>query len=113
MFTKHLYTDRQTYYESCLKKNQSAPRPSVVDGDTFSKPGHQLLANLLVDTTLMLFANIEHWQRKREEEEEEEADKVEVAPGVAVASLRRFRAALIEPTQAKDSLSDVDCALKP
>ena len=31
--------------------------------------------------------------------EAEEADKVEVAPGVTVASLRRFRAALIVPTQ--------------
>ena len=28
-----------------------------------------------------------------------EADKVEVAPGVTVASLRRFRTALIGPTQ--------------
>ena len=37
-----------------------------------------------------------HWQREREAEE---ADKVEVAPGVTVASLRRFRAALIGPTQ--------------
>ena len=36
------------------------------------------------------------WQKKREAEE---ADKVEVAPGVTVASLRRFRAALIGPTQ--------------
>ena len=35
-------------------------------------------------------------QRKREAEE---ADKVEVAPGVTVASLRRFRAALIGQTQ--------------
>ena len=35
-------------------------------------------------------------QRKREAEE---ADKVEVAPGVTVASLRHFRAALIGPTQ--------------
>ena len=35
-------------------------------------------------------------QRKREAEE---ADKVEVAPGVTVASLRRFRAALVGPTQ--------------
>ena len=35
-------------------------------------------------------------QKKREAEE---ADKVEVAPGVTVASLRRFRAALIGPTQ--------------
>ena len=33
-----------------------------------------------------------HRQRKREAEE---ADKVEVVPGVTVASLRRFRAALI------------------
>ena len=41
----------------------------------------------------------EHRQRKREAEE---ADKVEVAPGVTVASLRRFRAALIGPS--KDSL---------
>ena len=36
-----------------------------------------------------------HRQGKREAEE---ADKVEVAPGVTVASLRRFRAALIGPT---------------
>ena len=35
-------------------------------------------------------------QKKREAEE---ADRVEVAPGVTVASLRRFRAALIGPTQ--------------
>ena len=35
-------------------------------------------------------------QRKREAGE---ADKVEVAPGVTVASLRRFRAALSGPTQ--------------
>ena len=34
-------------------------------------------------------------QKKREAEE---ADKVEVAPGVTVASLRRFRTALIRPT---------------
>ena len=38
----------------------------------------------------------ENLQRKREAEE---ADKVEVAPGVTVASLRRFRAALIGSTQ--------------
>ena len=38
----------------------------------------------------------EHRQRKKEAEE---TDKVDVAPGVTVASLRRFRAALIEPTQ--------------
>ena len=35
-------------------------------------------------------------QKKREAEK---ADKVEAAPGVTVASLRRFRAALIGPTQ--------------
>ena len=35
-------------------------------------------------------------QKKREEAE---ADKVEVAPRVTVANLRRFRAALIRPTQ--------------
>ena len=35
-----------------------------------------------------------------EKKEAEEADKVEVAPGVTVASLmRRFRAALVGPTQ--------------
>ena len=38
----------------------------------------------------------EHRQKKREAEE---ADKVEVAPGVTVASWRRFRPALIGPTQ--------------
>ena len=37
----------------------------------------------------------EHWQWKRKVEE---TDKVEVAPGVTVASLRRFRVALIGPT---------------
>ena len=35
-------------------------------------------------------------QKKREAVE---ADKVEVAPGVTVGSLRRFRATLIGPTQ--------------
>ena len=35
-------------------------------------------------------------QKKRDAEE---ADKVEVAPGVTVASLRRSRTALIGPTQ--------------
>ena len=38
----------------------------------------------------------EHRQRRREAEE---ADNVEVAPGVTVASLRRFKVALIGPTQ--------------
>ena len=38
----------------------------------------------------------EHRQRKREAEE---ADKVEVASGVIIASLRHFKAALIGPTQ--------------
>ena len=38
----------------------------------------------------------EHRQRKREAEE---TGKVEDAPGVTLASLRRFRAALIGPTQ--------------
>ena len=37
-----------------------------------------------------------HRQRKREPEE---AYKTEVAPGVTVASFRRFRGALIGPTQ--------------
>ena len=36
---------------------------------------------------------------RQSKREAEEADKVEVASGVAVASLRRFRAALIGPTQ--------------
>ena len=38
----------------------------------------------------------ENRQRKKEAQE---ADKVEVAPGVTVGSLRCFRAALIGPTQ--------------
>ena len=37
--------------------------------------------------------------RRQKKTEAEEADKVEVAPGVTVASLRRFRTALIGPTQ--------------
>ena len=36
---------------------------------------------------------------QQREREAEEADKVEVAPGVTVASLRRYRAALVGPTQ--------------
>ena len=50
----------------------------------------------------------EHRQRKREAEE---ADKVEVAPGVTVASLRRFRAALFGPTQGLPKR--VDCTHRP
>ena len=45
-------------------------------------------------------------QKKREAEE---ADKVEVASGVTVASLRRFEPRSLD--QSKDSLSDVDCAV--
>ena len=41
----------------------------------------------------------ENVSNQRQKREEEEADKVEVALGVTVASLRRFRAALIGPTQ--------------
>ena len=37
--------------------------------------------------------------KRQKKREAEEADKVEVAPGVTVASLRRFRAALIGPTE--------------
>ena len=37
----------------------------------------------------------ENWPRKREAEK---AEKVEAAPGVTLANLRRFRAALIGPT---------------
>ena len=47
----------------------------------------------------------ENWKRKKETEK---ADKVGVAPGVTVASLRRFRAALIGRT--KDTPSSVSCA---
>ena len=36
---------------------------------------------------------------RRREKRKREADKVEVAPGVTVASFRRFRTALIGPTQ--------------
>ena len=37
-------------------------------------------------------------QRQKKKREAEEADKVEAAPGVTVASLRRFRTTLIGPT---------------
>ena len=37
-------------------------------------------------------------RQRQKKREAEEADKFEVAPGVTVASLRRFRAALIGPT---------------
>ena len=37
--------------------------------------------------------------QRQKQRETEEADKVEVASGVTVASLRRFRTALIGPTQ--------------
>ena len=40
------------------------------------------------------------WVREEKRKGEvEEADKIEVAPAVTVGSLRRFRAALIEPSQ--------------
>ena len=39
------------------------------------------------------------FNQRQEKREAEEADKVEVAPGVTVASLRRFPTALIGPTQ--------------
>ena len=38
-------------------------------------------------------------KQRQKKREAEEADKVEAAPGVTVASLRRFRVALIGPTQ--------------
>ena len=38
-------------------------------------------------------------ENRQREREAEGADKIEVAPGVTVASLRRFRAGLIGPTQ--------------
>ena len=47
----------------------------------------------------------ENRYRKREAEE---ADKVEVAPGVIVASLRHFRATLIGPTQGTPSVGCAD-----
>ena len=37
--------------------------------------------------------------KRQKKREAEEADKVEVAPAVTVASLRRFRTALIRPAQ--------------
>ena len=37
--------------------------------------------------------------QRHKKREAEEANKVEVAPGVTVASLRRFRTALVGPTQ--------------
>ena len=49
----------------------------------------------------------ENRQRKIEAEG---ADRVEVAPGITVVSLRRFRAALIGPTQGLPSRSGVGCA---
>ena len=39
------------------------------------------------------------FNQRQKKREAEEADKVEVAPGVTVASMRRFRAALTGPTQ--------------
>ena len=53
------------------------------------------------------FRFMDAWLREEEKASEnqqmkrgvEEADKVEAAPGVPVVSLRRFRAALIGPTQ--------------
>ena len=50
----------------------------------------------------------EHRQRKRVAEE---ADKVEVAPGVTVASLRRFRAASTVPVEKPETLRVRSCRL--
>ena len=60
--------------------------------------------------TLALIAMPRHQTYNKNERQAEEADKVEATPGVTVASLRRFRAALIGPTP--DSRSDVDCAVR-
>ena len=49
--------------------------------------------------------------QRQKKGEAEEVDKVEVAPGVAVASLRRFRAAFIGPTQDLTK-RHVDCAVR-
>ena len=49
-------------------------------------------------------------ENRQREREAEGADKVEVASGVTVASLRHFRAALIGPTQGLPSRSGVGCA---
>ena len=45
------------------------------------------------------FATTDEKHTTHKKRDAEEADKVEVAPGVTVASLRRFRTALIGPTQ--------------
>ena len=51
-------------------------------------------------------------KQRQKKREEEEADKVEVAPGVTVVGLRRFRAALIGPTRKDSIISVVDCAVR-
>ena len=48
---------------------------------------------------------VRNWQRNREAEEE---DKVEVAPGVTVTSLRRISVSLL--ARPEDSQSGVGCA---
>ena len=59
-----------------------------------------LFHHLLPKYYLILLREEENASNQRQKKRDaEEADKVEVAPGVTVASLRRFRTALIGPTQ--------------
>ena len=48
-------------------------------------------------------------ENRQRTSEAEEPDKVEVAPGVTVGSLKRFRAALIGPTQETPHAASAVC----
>ena len=85
----------------CLKENLNASRPSEhppVRGENVKRFGWD--HRLQIYKTSSWYFNEENASNQRQKKREaEEADKVEVAPGVTVASLRRFRTALIGPTQ--------------
>ena len=81
----------------------------ILDSSYDHKQHERLVASLVhhlsEDSNLPIFYDTDDTEeedasnKRQKKREAEEADKVEVAPGVTVASLRRFRTALIGPTQ--------------
>ena len=82
----HLHTHAES--DAYLRDSSRVPRPR-----SFMKPPYAIGSVPSVSSHAIAS---DQRQKKRDAEE---ADKVEVAPGVTVASLRRFRTALIGPTQ--------------
>ena len=81
----------------------------ILDSSYDHKQHERLVASLVhhqsEDSNLPIFYDTDDTEegdasnKRQKKREAEEADKVEVAPGVTAASLKRFRTALIGPTQ--------------